>query len=197
MEVDEDHNIFGMKVATKFTAHLDPNQEVATSSRPDPNANPQPAPNGVVGNYFSSNDSISTIGNSVIQINPTVNTSTYGTNNTTPSTNNQMNVLDSHSVISGATNDAMLQKRQKSNLISHLCTICLFKADFNFNFKKIGHDIIHSGAINNLIPNEQYGSRKVKKAILHVVHKKLMYDIVHIQQCPAILCSNDAKTCYD
>ena len=47
------------------------------------------------------------------------------------------------------------------------------------------------------MPHEQYGSRKQKIAIDHAVHKCLLYDIINIQRGSAMLCSNDAASCYD
>ena len=35
------------------------------------------------------------------------------------------------------------------------------------------------------------------KSIMHTVKKLLIYDVIHLQPQPAILCSNDAKSCYD
>lgn len=93
--------------------------------------------------------------------------------------------------------NVMLQKKRKSNHVSCLHTICLFEADNNFNNKILGRNIINTMEANDLIPKEQYGSRKGKKAILHAVNKKLLYDNVHLQRKPAILCSNDAKSNYD
>ena len=88
-------------------------------------------------------------------------------------------------------------KKGENSHVSNLRTICLMEADFNHNNKKIGRDILRCAELNNMIPDEQYGSRKRKQAILHAVHKKLLYDIAHLQKRPTILCSNDAKSCYN
>ena len=50
---------------------------------------------------------------------------------------------------------------------------------------------------NNLLQPEQYGNRKNKRAILHAVNKRLLYDTVQLQRKPVVLCSNNAKSCYD
>jgi hypothetical protein len=50
---------------------------------------------------------------------------------------------------------------------------------------------------NNLIPKEQYSSRKALKAIDQVANKCLIYDLAQLQRRPMALCSNDAKSCYD
>jgi hypothetical protein len=44
---------------------------------------------------------------------------------------------------------------------------------------------------------EQYGSHKNLSAILHAVNKVLSFDHIHQYKTPAVLCSNDAKSCYD
>ena len=49
----------------------------------------------------------------------------------------------------------------------------------------------------NAIAKEQYGSRRKHQAISQAVDKRLTYDLVRQKKVPAILCSNDAKACYD
>ena len=93
--------------------------------------------------------------------------------------------------------NVMLEKKGKGCNVASLRTICLMEADFNHNNKKLGRDALASGERHNLLPREQYGSRKRRKAIHHAVNKRLLYDIVHLQRRPAMLCSNDAKSCYD
>lgn len=92
--------------------------------------------------------------------------------------------------------NVMLEKG-KGVLTKNLRTICLLEADFNFNNKVLAKQIMHCAERNHNLPQEQYGSRKGKKAILHAVNKRLLYDIIHLQRRTAILCSNDAKSCYD
>ena len=77
--------------------------------------------------------------------------------------------------------NAMLEKRGKGAHVSNLRTICLMEADFNHNNKKLGRDILHCAETNQLLPQEQYGSRKNKIAILHAVNKRLLYDIISLQ----------------
>ena len=31
---------------------------------------------------------------------------------------------------------------------------------------------------------------------MHAVNKKILYNVIHLQQQPDILCGNDAKSCY-
>lgn len=70
------------------------------------------------------------------------------------------------------------------------------EADFNFNNKLLGRDVMTCAEANNNIPQEQYGSQKHKTSILHAVNKRLLYNIIHLE-CSAILCSCAAKTCFD
>jgi len=49
----------------------------------------------------------------------------------------------------------------------------------------------------NLLADEQYGSCKNKAAVLQCLNKGLFYDLLCQWKCPAALCSNDAKSCYN
>ena len=91
----------------------------------------------------------------------------------------------------------MIEKKGKGNLVDDLRTIQLMECDFNGNNKKLGKDVMTCAEANSLLPPEQYGSRKRKKAVMHAVNKRLFYDVVHMQRQPAALCSNDAQSCYD
>jgi hypothetical protein len=51
-------------------------------------------------------------------------------------------------------------------------------------------------ATNSLAP-EQYGSRRQHKAIDLAVNKALTFDILHQLKRAGVICSNDAKSCYD
>ena len=70
------------------------------------------------------------------------------------------------------------------------------EADFNFNNKVMGKDAAASAERNLLFPKEQY-ARKGHRSNHHGVNKRLLYDLAHLQRRPMILCSNDAKSCYD
>ena len=50
---------------------------------------------------------------------------------------------------------------------------------------------------NGTIAPEQYGSHKNISAIIHAVNKVLSFDIIWQYKIPAVMCSNDAKSCYD
>ena len=91
----------------------------------------------------------------------------------------------------------MLHKKEHEDLVTKLRTITLLEADFNFNNKILGRATIQHAERNNLIAKEQYGSRPRKQAIDHAFHKALTYDIIRQFRVPGVLCSNDAKSCYD
>lgn len=93
--------------------------------------------------------------------------------------------------------DVMLRKKSLSELIEKLRTIVLCEADFNFNNKVLGKTTMQHAEKQNMIAPEQYGSRAGKSAIEHAVHKRLWYDILRFNRKPGLLCSNDAKSCYD
>ena len=73
----------------------------------------------------------------------------------------------------------------------------LTEAEWNFNNKVLGRMTLNHAEKHNLLPKEQYGSRKGKKSIDHVIHKRLTYDILQQTRRPSLLCSNDAKLCFD
>lgn len=93
--------------------------------------------------------------------------------------------------------DVMLLKKGKAELVTALRTIVLCEADFNFNNKLLGKTAMNHAEKHGFIPNEQYGSRGNKSAIDHAIHKRLWYDTLRLTRCPGIMCSNDAKSCYD
>jgi hypothetical protein len=88
--------------------------------------------------------------------------------------------------------------KKANNLWAHLLrTILLFAADFNFNNKKLGRAMMKGAERQGLIAWEQYGSRKELSAIDHCVNKRSTFDLLRQQRIPGVLCSNDAKGCYD
>lgn len=91
----------------------------------------------------------------------------------------------------------MIEKKNKGNLVSDLRTINLMEADFNFNNHVMGKQVNRCAEANAQIPKEQYGSRKRHQARHQATNKKLLYDLNQFQRKPMILCSNDAKSCYD
>lgn len=89
----------------------------------------------------------------------------------------------------------MLLKKGKGDFVDDLRTIQLMECDFNGNNKKLGKEVMQCAEANNLLPKEQYGSRKNKRAILQAVNKRLLYDTIHLKRHPAALLSNDAQSC--
>ena len=91
----------------------------------------------------------------------------------------------------------MLPKKANSDKVTDLRTIVLQECEYNFNNKKIGKEAMRHAERNGFIAKEQYGSRKGKRAIDHVLNKRLSYDLMRFSRRPGALCSNDAKSCYD
>ena len=65
------------------------------------------------------------------------------------------------------------------------------------NNKLLGKMMMEYGEKNNLLAEEQYGSRKEKSAIEHAINKRLIIDITRQTRTDAIYIANDAKSCYD
>lgn len=91
----------------------------------------------------------------------------------------------------------MIYKRAMVDLITKLRSIVLCEADFNFNTKILGKTTLEHAEKYNLLPKEQYGSRKEKSSIDHAIHKRITYDIMRQTRRAGGLCSNDAKSCFD
>ena len=91
----------------------------------------------------------------------------------------------------------MIKKKAGLNTVQSLRSIVLTEADFNFNNKILGRCAIQQAEdLNNIAP-EQYGSRKNKSSIDQALHKRLSHDIMRQMKKTGLLCSNDAKSCYD
>ena len=93
--------------------------------------------------------------------------------------------------------NCMIEKKGKGVEVTNLRTINLMEPDFNFNNKTMGRTVGKCAEKNQLFPKEQYGSRKAHEARNHGNNKRLLYDKAHLQRRPMIVCSNDAKSCYD
>ena len=91
----------------------------------------------------------------------------------------------------------MIRKKANVDLVTKLRTIVLTEADFNYCNKVLGKSTLEHAERNNLLPKEQYGSRKGHNSIDQAVHKRLSYDIMRQSRRPGALCSNDAKSCFD
>ena len=58
-------------------------------------------------------------------------------------------------------------------------------------------DLLSCTEENKLLLREQYGSRKGHQAILQALNKRLLYDLNQLSRYPMILCSKNAKSCYN
>ena len=93
--------------------------------------------------------------------------------------------------------DVELQKEPNNWNIERLRTIVLIEADHNMNNKLLGRRTMSHGEVYHALAPEQHGSRKRLSAIQASVNNRLMYDLMRQHRHGGILCSNDAKSCYD
>jgi hypothetical protein len=93
--------------------------------------------------------------------------------------------------------EVMLLKLPGNFNVEKMRAILLFEADFNFNNKRWGRILMWYAEAHKLLAEEQYGSRKKLSAISHCLNKRLTFDFWRIMKQPGVLCSNDAKGCYD
>ncbi len=91
----------------------------------------------------------------------------------------------------------MLEKTPGNFNVEKLRIILLFEADFNANNKWIRCAVMFNAKTMDLLADKQYGSRRHKAAVLQCLNKGLFYDLLWQLKKPAVLCSNDAKSCYD
>jgi len=91
----------------------------------------------------------------------------------------------------------MLEKIAGNCEVSKLCIILLFEADFNQLNKFIGKEMMQQVEENSLVAGEQYGSRHRKSAITQSLNKRLAFDLIWQFKRAVIVCSNNAKSCYD
>jgi len=76
--------------------------------------------------------------------------------------------------------------------------ILLFEADCNFKNKWMGQAAISQAERLSLVVDEQYGSHWLKDTITQCLNKRLWYNyICFSHELVALLCSNNAKSCYD
>jgi len=91
----------------------------------------------------------------------------------------------------------MLEKTPGNFNVEKLQIILLFKANFNANNEWIGWVVMLNAKTLNLLVDEQYGSRRNKAAVLQCLNKGIFYDLLWQWKRLAVLCSNNAKSCYD
>jgi hypothetical protein len=93
--------------------------------------------------------------------------------------------------------EVMLLKQRDNFHVKKLRAILLFEADFNFNNKRLGRQLMWKAEDYNWIAPEQYGSRKRFSAIDHCLNKRLSFDILRQTRRSGAICINDMKGCYD
>jgi len=76
-------------------------------------------------------------------------------------------------------------------------TIELMAAQYNMNNKRLGRIAMRHAEKYNLLPKEQYGSRKRHRSITCLLNKVLICNISRQLCLPLALTSNDAVKCYD
>jgi len=91
----------------------------------------------------------------------------------------------------------MLEKSPGNFQVDKLCIILLFEADFNQLNKHIGREMMHHTEQHGLVAREQYGSWHGCSSITQSLNKCLTFDQIRQLKQVAIVCSNDAKSCYN
>jgi len=91
----------------------------------------------------------------------------------------------------------MIEKMVGDFNVKKLHIILLFEADFNVNNKWIERAVMYQAEQAHLMAEEQFVSHKFKLAIYQCLNKQLLYDLIWFWQTAAVLCSNDAKSCYN
>ena len=93
--------------------------------------------------------------------------------------------------------NVMLEKIPGNFQVDKLRIILLFEADFNQLNKYIGKQMMSHAELHGLVAAEQYGSRHGRSSITQSLNKRLTFDNIRQLRQAAIICSNDAKSCYD
>ena len=77
--------------------------------------------------------------------------------------------------------------------------IVLIEGDHQLNAKRLSRMVMGSidKSTQELIAKEQYGSRKQHRAVEVILNSRLVDDILRIKRKPGIICSNDARSCYN
>jgi hypothetical protein len=80
--------------------------------------------------------------------------------------------------------------------VDKLRTLALFEPDFNHNNKFLGRSLINHVQRHNFLAKEQY-SAPGKKAIDHVINRRLFFDLACYQKSSFAMASVDLRSCYD
>jgi len=91
----------------------------------------------------------------------------------------------------------MLEKLPGNFQVDKLRIILLFEANFNQLNKYIGHEMMYHAEQYGLMAGKQYSSRHGHSLITQSLNKCLTFDQFRQLKQAAIVCSNDAKSCYD
>jgi len=91
----------------------------------------------------------------------------------------------------------MLEKSPGNFQVDKLQIILLFEAAFNQLNKYIGREMMHHAEQYGLVAREQYGSHHGCSLITQSLNKRLTFDQIQQLKQVAIVCSNEAKSCYN
>ena len=92
--------------------------------------------------------------------------------------------------------DFQLLKRSNDYRVEKLRNILLLEADQNMNYKQLGKDAIWHAQRTGVITEENYG-QKGHRALEVSTNQRLTADLLRQKRKAAIICSNDAKGCFD
>ena len=81
--------------------------------------------------------------------------------------------------------------------ITKMRTIQLMHAEFNFNNKKLGRDMMKWAERAGTIADEQNRGMVGHRAIFAALNKKLTYDLLRLKHYAGALGSVDFRACYD
>ena len=93
--------------------------------------------------------------------------------------------------------DIMIPKKAGSLKADKMRLINLVQPCFNQLTALNSYRFMKHAEKHHLMAPEQFGSRKNLSAIMHATNKTLMFDYLRITKTKAIICANDAKSCYD
>ena len=93
--------------------------------------------------------------------------------------------------------DIMIPKKSGSFRADKMRLINLVQPCFNQLTALNSYRFMKHAEKHQLMAIEQFGSRKNLSAIMHATNKTLMFDYLRITKTKAIICANDAKSCYD
>jgi len=91
----------------------------------------------------------------------------------------------------------LLEKQAGNFNMEKLHIILLFEGDFNQNNKWLGQAVMFHAELKQQMAQEQYRSCKEKLAAIQCLNKWLLYNYACYAHEPLVVCSNDAKSCYD